>query len=229
MSDFVIPSGSGRALQVARLASLFNLQNVQIINSKNPYEGKPELQRLKDKDAPIGQSSLGTPIYTDLTLMGCNYTDNITGNVITLPNDRFSINSGSNNGTSQQGGYYQNLDTVLITIDQPIRIIKTEIQGRNGTVKEYIGADDTRITVQGVITGGNGNYPRDEVARLKAWLDAPVAKNIVAWWLQNLGIHNAVVDSYSIPQTLGGYSYQAFTINMVSDTPVELRITTPLY
>jgi len=41
-----------------------------------------------------------------------------------------------------------------------------------------------------------------------------------------LNIDNIVVEDYSIPQVEGGYSYQMFTINAISDFPVELKIYT---
>lgn len=221
MSNLNIP----KTAALNRLVKYANLNNISIVNAK--VIASSQLQLREQKDSPIGQSILGTPIYTDLTLMGCTYTDNITEKVVTLNNDRFRTGSsripvsGNNSGEA----FYMNLETVLITVEQPIRVIKTEIQGRNGTVKEYIGADDAKITINGIITGSNGIYPRDEVSRLKRWLDAPVSKDIVAWWLGNLGVNKIVVENYSIPQVQGGYSYQMFSIDAISDLPVELRIT----
>lgn len=223
-NKFIIPKGSA----IENLANFYGLSNVRIINAKsnNPYDGKDGLKSTYERDAPIGVSSLGTSIYTDLTLLGCEYTDNITSRKVTLKDDRFR--SGGASGNNSQSGFYMNLETVLMTVDQPIRIIKTEIQGRNGTVKEYIGADDSKITINVIITGKNGVYPREEVKRLKDWLDAPVAKGIVAWWLDNMGISDIVIESYSFPQVQGGYSYQMCAINAISDLPVELKITQPI-
>jgi hypothetical protein len=243
MQDFTIPNKetqkpSDRSLQIqgtreaVELAKFFGLQRVQIVNAKsNPYDGKAELQLNYDRDEKLGLSSLGTPIYTDLTLLGVDYTDNLTGRYISLPNDRFR--SGSNQSTAGNSSgigvaFYMNLETVLMTVTKPKRVIKTEIQGRDGTVKEYIGADDMQITINVKITGRNGVYPRDEVNRLIAWLDAPVSKGIVAWWLDNIGVSDIVIESYTMPQVEGGYSYQMFAINAISDAPVELKITTPI-
>ena len=53
-----------------------------------------------------------------------------------------------------------------------------------------------------------------------------MSKDIVGWWMGNLGIDKLVVENYSIPQVVGGYSYQMFSIDAVSDLPVQLRITT---
>ena len=199
---------TGAALKLARY---YKLNNVAVINTKqnNPYLGKPELQLKEYPNFPVGTSALGTPIYSDLTLKYIDpYTD-FLGNVI------------------QPNATDISLETVIITLDQPIRIIKTEIQGRDGTVKEYIGKDDAKIKINAVITGSNGRYPTEKVAAIKAWLDAPVSKSITAWWLDNLGISNIVIEAYSIPQVEGGISYQMFSIDAISDNPVELKITQP--
>lgn len=225
MSEIIIPKQSGPKLNA--LASYAGLKNVRILSTVvNPFVGR--LNQTTVKDSPIGISALGTPVYTDLTLSGCKWIDNLTGRTETCPADRFRSGAQSAiTNTPQQGGFYMNLETVLMVVHQPINIVKTEIQGRNGTVKEYIGAADSEVQITGMITGRNGVYPRDEVARLKKWLDAPVAKGIVSWWLDNLGISNLVVADYDFPQTQGGYSYQIFQINAISDAPVELKITQP--
>ncbi|CAB4126192.1 hypothetical protein UFOVP153_56 [uncultured Caudovirales phage] len=210
---------TGAALKLARY---YNLHNVAVINVKNsnPYDGQIPASN-KGVQPIYGLSSLGTPIYSDLLLKGCSYTDNLTGNLIVLPNDRVSKNGAA--AGDYKNGYYQELETVLITIEQPIRIVKTEIQGRDGTVKEYIGKDDAKLTINGIITGTNGVYPTGEVTRLKKWLDAPISKELTAWWLNQLGISQIVVESYNLPQMEGGISYQMFTINAISDMPIELK------
>lgn len=211
MEHFTIPDTQGGAL--GQLAKFAGKNNVVIINGKNkqqsnPYSGQSKISDPVVKDVVLRTSVLGTPIYTDLTLSECSYTES---------------------GKSQQTKVKKVvLDAVLITVTQPIKIIKTEIQGRDGTVKEYIGKGDAEITINGIITGKNGVYPRQDVFDLKAWLDAPVSKAVVSWWLQNLGIHNIVVGNYSIPQVQGGYSYQMFSISASSDAPVELRMTTQI-
>lgn len=230
-TDFVI--GRNAPPMVNKVGEYAGLRGVTIINAKkNPYDGAAGFERGYEKDEAIGISSLGTPIYTDLVLMGLSYTDNITGQVVDLKNDRYRTGdstqpaAGNDNGIGQ--AFYMNLETVIIVVSQPQNIVKTTIQGRNGTVKEYIGLGDAAITINGVITGRNGVYPRDEVNRLDRWLKAPVSKSVISWWLGNLGIDNIVVDNHSIPQQQGGYSYQMFTIECSGDTPVELRTIQPI-
>jgi len=112
----------------------------------------------------------------------------------------------------------------LISCVFPRNIVKTEIQGRNGTVKEYIGEGDAQISFRGVITGGNGHYPKQEVYNLMQLVKAPVSVPIVSDYLNNLGINAVVFDDRSFEQEEGGYSYQTFSVNAMSDAPVELHI-----
>ena len=221
MSNFIIP----QAISAARAVRILNVSNQIVVNARtNPYEGKSELQRKFEKDEAIGTSILGTPILSDLSLLGVTYTNNATGQEIELKNDRFQ-GQGQQTGQTQKGGFYMNLETVIITVSRSFNIIETVIQGRDNSVFEYIGANNHELSIQGVITGGNGIYPRDEVNRLKAWLDAPVAKPIRAWWLDNLGITDIVVSSYNVPQIVGGYSYQTFSISAKSFVATELRLS----
>jgi hypothetical protein len=189
-----------RALQTSALARKPEAQ----IEPK-PYENNKVQAGYTPPDPKLYDSLLGTPVYADVTLVGGTYTDNITGKAVTFPTLTFS--------------------SVILTVDFAARIIKTEIQGRNGTVKEYIGEDDATVGIQGVIVGSNGHYPALEVSKLNDWRRAPVAKAVTSTYLQNLGISNLVVEDCSIPQIAGGYSYQTFTLNCISDLPIELKIT----
>lgn len=170
---------------------------------KQPNSGKYNIPQGATPDSPISTSVLNTPVYSNIHFLDVEYTDN-AGRTITT-----------------QGKIY---DAVLITVSQAKKIITTEIQGRDGTVKEYIGLDDYQVTVNGIITGSNGVHPVDEIAQLKKMLDAPVAIEVSCDYLQRLGIYNLVVMDYTFEQQSGGYSYQTFSINFKSDLPQQLRI-----
>lgn len=191
------------ATTVTQLIRTYNLQNVRTIRATpNEYEGK--ISQLTEKDKVLYKSSLGTPVFTDLTFEEVRYE---------LPD-----------GTIRRVPTIV-LQTVLITVSQSKNIISTQIQGRDGTVKEYIGMGDYEVTINGIITGANQHYPIDVVYSLKQMLDAPVALQAVSWYLQNLDIYNLVVKDYAFDQEPGGYSKQNFTINCLSDLPIELLIT----
>lgn len=191
------------AVPITGLIRAFNLQNVQVQGlPKNPYTDK--INQQNDADPVLYLSALGTPVLTDLTLQGGTYT--------TQSGQKISFEDVV-------------LQTVLVNVSQPKRIITTEIQGRDGTVKEYIGMDDYQVTINGIITGPNGHFPIDEVNALHQICKAPIPIVVISRYLHNLDIFNLVIKDFSYEQQPGAYSLQAFTIDCMSDVPVELQIT----
>lgn len=194
---------------LAALTAAFRLGNVKIQTVKTPTYNVPDTSTVDDpivRDADynlLGQS-LGNPVYTNLTIMGGSYTDN-QGNTINYPRVDF--------------------ESILISVTLPRNIVKTKIQGRDGTVKEYIGEDDASISIRGIIAGPNGHWPIEEVTQLKQVIKAPVAVEVVSAYLQALDIHSIVFEDRELNEDEGGYSYQTFTLNAVSDVPQELRLS----
>ena len=198
-----ITIGQGVGL-INKLVRVFNLQNVHITDSRTSQYPQIFLKSTPDLTRPAAMAGMnGIPTFVDLVLNGGTY-DTTTKKGITYPTIKF--------------------EAVIMTIEKTARIIKTEIQGRDGAVKEYIVKDDSKITIQGVITGDNGVYPKTAVNALMQWWEAPVTKSITCPFAQNLGITNIVTEDISIPQVSGGYSYQQFTINCISDIDVNLII-----
>ena len=223
--------------------------SVVIVTEKNlfpPAANQPAAQpdynidQTNNLDPELYRSSLGTPVYADITFMQGAYTENIPKfekqnyEVINTVFDKtlgFPITtkelipgvSATNEVINKTYGplTYQ---AILIAVTQTKKIIKTEIQGRNGTVKEYIGLDDYAVTINGIITGPNGHYPIEDVNNLKAMLDSNQPIDVACKFLQILGIHTLLVESYQLDQKEGGYSYQTFSISCLSDVPQELKL-----
>ena len=175
------------------------------INSNNPYSGK--ISAVITADQELYKSDIGTSVYADVTFGDPTtptiYT-NKNGKQITIPVITFQA--------------------ILISLSYPRNIVKTEIQGRDGTVKEYIGESDAHITFRGVITGANGSYPSAEVQQLQSLIKAPIAIPIVCTFLNDKDIHSIVFEDRQLDQEEGGYSYQTFVLNAISDVPQELQI-----
>ena len=145
-------------------------------------------------------SLLGTPVFSQL-----KFTDTTDSRDILAT-------------TTENIEHYFPIDTCLFTVSQEKNIVKTAIQGRNGTIKEYIGDGDYSISIKGIITGFNKIYPQNEVMNLLLFLQQPKELAIEVPYLNELfGITHLVVESYELPQEEGGQSYQSFTINAVSD------------
>jgi hypothetical protein len=154
------------------------------------------------RDKPLYTSKIGTPVYSDLTIDEFTYT--VNGQTFIVPKLQ--------------------LYTMILTTSGAKNIVKTPIQGLKGTIKEYISDGDDVVIIEGTITGKNGIYPYQEVADLKALINAPVAFKVVSRFLQNLDIDTLVIETYDLPQMEGGYSYQKFKLYCVTDIPVELNI-----
>lgn len=173
----------------------------------NPYNGR--IDTTNTGATELYKSDLGTPVFIDVTFGDRNnptvYKDLRTGIDMTLPVITFQA--------------------ILCSVTFPRNIVKTEIQGRNGSVKEYIGEGDATINFRGIITGTNGNYPAESVAILKELVYAPVPIPVISEFLNNLDIYTIVFEDRTFEQEEGGYSYQTFSLNAISDTPQELRLS----
>jgi hypothetical protein len=110
------------------------------------------------------------------------------------------------------------IDNVLVSISQSKNIVKTSVQGRNGTIKEYISDNDYEITLRGVIIGGSADvYPENEASALIQMCQVAENIRLVSAFVQLFGITKVVIESYDLPQTEGTYSVQAFQISCSSD------------
>jgi hypothetical protein len=219
---------------ISQLATKYSLLNTKVViaTKQNPYNGN--LPNAEYADASTLSSVLGTPVFAPLT-MGINLSFN---NKAPLPSS--PPYGSAQTIASQPGGQYTDHITkrvytvptltfqcVLINVTQTKKIVKTQIQGRDNSVKEYIGQDDYHITINGIINGANGQRPTQDIINLKKLLDAPIPVDVVSDYLRLLGIYTIVVEGYTFDQEAGGYSKQNFTINAISDTPTILQFITP--
>lgn len=145
---------------------------------------------------------LNTRVYSNIEFVGASYTDENNQNVT-----------------------FESLkiDLVLMTVNNQKNIVKTTLQGRNGTVKEYISDGDFSVKIEGKLFGdGAMNYPEGDVQKLIAVCLAPQAIQVNSDYLKLFDISNLVVETYDFPQTEGVRNYQEFTLNCVSDKELIL-------
>lgn len=172
---------------------------VQVINQYDPVVPKQTYNQFKGANRV---SQLGTLVFSDLDISATSYSKD-----------------GENFETKKI-----NIDTVLFEVTQEKHIIRTNVQGRDGSVKEYISDGDYAISIKGVLTGRNGEYPQQSVTDLIEFLKAPVSVKVNSWWLGQFGITDIVVLNYSLAQIEGMQNSQPFQINAVSDTPFEVNL-----
>ena len=154
-------------------------------------------------DEPNRTSMFGTPVYSNLEIEPFQFTK--------LDGTKEDIKNGIV------------IDTVMMNVTMTKNIVRTPIQGRNGTVKEYISDGDFEIDITGIIASKSNNYPESEVNELIRIVKSPVSIRFISEYLQFFGIHDVVVNSYNFPQTEGVRNQQIFQLSCSSDVPIELQ------
>lgn len=161
-------------------------------------------------DTPVDKrkSSLNTVIMDSL---------NLTVYGKDIGSDEFSFV----NGVKKRNKIQLTFDDVLIDVVQTKNIVKTEIAGNNGTVKEFIGFSDYEISIHGRMTGTYMKKPDEIFLTLHKYLQVNKTIECSSKFLINLGITNMIVTNFEFPQVEGEYSTQYFTINGISDLKPE--------
>ena len=177
---------------------------IQSIGTELFKAGMPTGTAADDRQLGYGQS-LGNKVFSNLEVQKDEYE--LNGKRVQFPNLIF--------------------DTCLFTVTQQKNIVETAIQGRSGTVKEFIGNGDYLISIRGVIAGGKDKYPLNgatvnnatvnSVNNLITMGNAPMELSVNSWYLNMIGIYKMVIYSFYLPQREGSYSTQFFEIEAKSD------------
>lgn len=117
------------------------------------------------------------------------------------------------------------LNTILVDVSRNAIIQRTQIQGRDGAVTEYIGQDDWRLDFRGALVNHVTNEkPIEEMKLLVKILNAPVALQVVNDYIQTVyNINNIVVEPKTFDTIEGVANTQYFAFSAFSDTPLELN------
>lgn len=152
-------------------------------------------------------SYLGTPVMDDLTFEAGRYQE-----------------LGAKEGDEPLSYPAITIDTVVFTVNKVRNVIKTAVQGRNGTVKEYVSDGDYSISCQGVISNRDNFFPEDQARLLRQVFEVPQQLPIVSLYLNNVHeIFNIVVESWSMPFTAGKRNEIPFSFIAVSDVPLGVE------
>jgi hypothetical protein len=205
MSEFITPPKPEPRVQV---------QPKQILGSFGLQALKTKFYGINDPggDDAVG-FSFGNPVFSNIDFIGTDDDGRNEKTYTNLEGERVPFPTLT-------------INTVLFSVNQSKNIVKTPIQGRNGTVKEYISDGDFDIQIRGLIVSDNANeYPKEDVRKLVEILRVQDNLEIASRYLEEtFDITNIVIESYSLPQTEGYLNVQAFEINAVSDDPIELTL-----
>ena len=127
------------------------------------------------------------------------------------------------------------LHECIITINQEKNIVTTPIQGRDGTIKEYISDGDYTISVDAAVCSyvinQNGDvdyteshaYPITQLQELISFLKIKDTLKVQSDFLTLFGVTDIVVKSYGMVQETHS-NRQSFQIQMLSDTAYEIKV-----
>jgi hypothetical protein len=124
----------------------------------------------------------------------------------------------------QNGDGYFIVETAIGSVTQSRNIVKTPIQGRNGTVKEYVSDGDFEISIVGKIVDTGNKYPDDQLNDIVNILKVQNEIVIINNFIKQFGIDNVVIESYSFSQVEGSNNQYEMNISLVSDDPIELKL-----
>lgn len=177
---------------------------------------KPKLFNVEDTENEPNDrfSYLGTPVFSNLEIPSGQYRDN-KGQVITFDGIR--------------------IDTVLFDVSIEKNIIRTPINGRDGTVKQYVSLGDYVVNCQGIIVGqtdaSNSGFdvkstnlvPEIEIRKLNSIIQVPQEIEVVSEFLDFFDISTVVIQGGSVSQREGFRDSVVFSLSMLSDSPIELK------
>lgn len=108
-------------------------------------------------------------------------------------------------------------------------VSQTKINGGYGTVKEIYGFDDWQITINGFLipdsTQPQGLFsPLDQEKEIQKWDDLACSIEVFGYLFDVKKIKNLTIKGINFEPMRGKPNIRAFTINAVSDEPIELNI-----
>ena len=206
--DFILPNNpqiKGEATQILKGVGLALIK---------PKFYKVDTDAVALEDDSLDSSGTGN-------LLGMPIFDAITFQKLTVA----TVNQSDVNEISQnQIGVDLVLTTALITANKPKNIVLTKVQGRNGTVKEYVSDDDYQISIRGALVGKYSNKrPEQEFNLLKQYCDINLEINVISNFLNDLGIYTIVITNFTYTQREGTRNVVDFEIQCLQETPFEIK------
>lgn len=160
------------------------------------------------EDEPIYTSYLGTPVYSNL-IFSSDGVD--VGNPTSLDPDN--------------GKQDLRIDTVLFDVSMTKNIKVTDIQGRNGTIKEYISDGDYMINIKGAIVSPYPLvFPKEDVDLLIRYSKVSTEIKVFSFFLDLFSITDIVIKEFKLSEKLGHRNQVDFEINALSDRAIEFRL-----
>ena len=207
MSDFIPNQPVPSIKKPQMIIGAFGLQLIKpkFYKQSNGLDPSVADQELKPTNS---MGVLGLPVFGGITLLSGSYNN-------------------KNNDPVEYGGNDSGLflECCLIEVGMQRHIVSTEIQGRSGTIKQFISNGDYAVTIKGILASSRaGVYPTVDMEVLQSFCRAEDSFKIECPYLQDFfQIGNLVVQYASFPQLEGNITVQPFELKCLSDEPVILK------
>lgn len=115
-------------------------------------------------------------------------------------------------------------EEAYVNVTRQKNIVETVVQGRDGTVKEFISNNDFSLDIEVAYSVENDErYPRDEMVAFHNLLEEKREVGVGSDFLNIFGIVEVVIKGYSVPQQTFS-NRQKISIQAVSDKPYLMRL-----
>jgi Domain of unknown function (DUF6046) len=128
----------------------------------------------------------------------------------------------------------------VLSISMKKRIQKTYIQGveqydptgelitvsgeRYGSIKEFLGLDDTEIVIRGIVINNKSKkvYPEDSIFKLSELVKRNESLTLTSGLTNLLGIKRVIIESLNFPPMVGVQHAQAYEITCFVDSDFDI-------
>lgn len=125
-----------------------------------------------------------------------------------------------------EAGHTLELPNAVMSIACSKNIVRTQLVGRKGSVKELIGLDDYKISIAAFIQSPDGSYPEQQITRMKELWQVNESVELVSAFTDLLldEEDRVVLSSIEFPPTPGVEDGQAVRIECETDAALNLII-----
>lgn len=170
---------------------------------------------LWDEETAANVTKLGTPILDQITLEDGRY-------------QTFEVQNGVMKPLTVIFPGYTFPGWPMLDVSQDKVIVTTAINGRQGTIKEYIYTDDYQVTIRGILVGDGNNYPYYGRKKLADVCKINASYGVVSRVLMGMGIYALVFKSVQFNDVEGYNNVCTYTITALSDLDIVLDINKKL-
>ncbi len=129
----------------------------------------------------------------------------------------------------KESGEQLEMNDAIVSVSRKKNIVSTQLVGMDGTVKEYINADDYQISITvGVQAVKDGvfvdEYPTEGIKQLRAFFDLNEPIMVNSAFLEIFDIDRIVINDFSVLQATES-NYQPITLSALSDTEYNVYST----